>query len=218
VLVVGFALTLSGGLLGEQLLGWLGALSGALIAAFGAALVFTAVRALKTGESATWHHGHSRAHDQGHAHGHRHAHDHAHDHVSQSAHGAENPHPHHHPHPHPHQEGRERPSALGIPALLGVGLAGGLVPSPSALVVLLGATALSRTFFGVLLVVGYGLGMAATLTAAGLLLSGGGSRLTSAIERRLPRWSRYTRYGTLLTALAVLAVGLGLTLRSLQPL
>jgi nickel/cobalt transporter (NicO) family protein len=216
VLVVGFALTLSGGLLGEQLLGWLGALSGALIAAFGAALVFTAVRALKTGESATWHHGHSHAHDQGHALGHHHGHDQAHDHVSQSAHGAEDPHPHHHPHT--HEEGRERPSALGTPALLGVGLAGGLVPSPSALVVLLGATALSRTFFGVLLVVGYGLGMAATLTAAGLLLSGGGSRLTSAIERRLPRWSRYTRYGTLLTALAVLAVGLGLTLRSLQPL
>ena len=51
-----------------------------------------------------------------------------------------------------------------------MGVAGGLVPSPSALVVLLGAIALGRTWFGVLLVVAYGLGMAATLTAAGLLL------------------------------------------------
>lgn len=193
VLVVGFGLTLSGGLLGEQLLGWLGAFSGALIAAIGAVLVVTAVRALKGGASTTWHHGHTHGHTHGHGHP--------------------------HPHPHPHEGDRERQTtSLSTPALVGVGLAGGLVPSPSALVVLLGATALSRTFFGVLLVVGYGLGMAATLTAAGLLLSGGGSRLAGAVERRLPKWSRYTRYGTLLTALAVLTVGLGLTLRSLQPL
>ena len=51
-----------------------------------------------------------------------------------------------------------------------MGVAGGLVPSPSALVVLLGAIALGRTVFGVALVLGYGIGMAATLTAAGLIL------------------------------------------------
>jgi len=45
-----------------------------------------------------------------------------------------------------------------------MGIAGGLVPSPSALVVLLGAIALGRTWFGVVLVLGYGVGMAATLT------------------------------------------------------
>lgn len=213
VLVVGFALTLSGGFLGEQLLGWLGALSGALIAAIGAGLVVTAVRALKGGAaSATWHHGHTHGHGRGHRHAHGHAHGDGHDH------GHADPHPHSHPHSPSHEGARERPPTLSTPALLGVGLAGGLVPSPSALVVLLGATALSRTFFGLLLVVGYGLGMAATLTAAGLLLSGGGSRLAGAVERRLPKWSRYTRYGTLLTALVVLMVGLGLTLRSLQPL
>lgn len=39
-------------------------------------------------------------------------------------------------------------------------LAGGLVPSPSALVVLLAAIALGRTIFGVALVLVYGLGMA----------------------------------------------------------
>ncbi len=51
--------------------------------------------------------------------------------------------------------------------LVGMGLAGGLVPSPSALVVLLGAIALGRTAFGILLVVGYGVGMAATLITVG---------------------------------------------------
>jgi ABC-type nickel/cobalt efflux system permease component RcnA len=110
------------------------------------------------------------------------------------------------------------PRRTGLPALLGVGLAAGLVPSPSALVVLLGAIALSRTFFGVLLVVGYGLGMALTLTAAGLLLSGGGSRFAALGERRLLSLRRYTRYATVLTALAVLTVGISLTLRSLLTL
>jgi ABC-type nickel/cobalt efflux system permease component RcnA len=60
-------------------------------------------------------------------------------------------------------------------------LAGGFVPSPSAIVVLLGAIALGRAWFGVVLVVGYGLGMAATLTGAGLLLVGA----RGAIERRM---------------------------------
>ena len=194
VLIVGLALTLSGSLLGDQLLGWLGTISGLLIATIGTWLVITAVRTLNTGSPPTsWHDWHHHCpHDHAHAHGHRHE--------------------------HPRQAEEEHRTASHLPSLLGVGLAGGLVPSPSALVVLLGAISLSRTFFGVLLVLGYGLGMAATLTAAGLLLSGGGNRLTSLAERRLPAWSRYTRYGTLLTVLAVLTVGLALTLRSLPPL
>jgi len=57
-----------------------------------------------------------------------------------------------------------------MPSLVGMGLADGLVPSPSALVVLLSALALGRAWFGVLLVVGYGVGMAITLIGVGLLL------------------------------------------------
>ncbi|MQY15201.1 hypothetical protein SRB5_53800 [Streptomyces sp. RB5] len=126
--------------------------------------------------------------------------------------GKKHAHDHHgHSHTHTHDTPRK-----GVLPLLGVGLAGSLVPSPSALVVLLGAVALSRTAFGVLLVIGYGLGMAATLTGAGLLLSGGGSRLAQLGERRLPALKRVTPYGSLLTAVAVLAVGLGLTLRALS--
>ncbi|MGW2512310.1 nickel transporter [Streptomyces scopuliridis] len=194
VLAMGLALTAGGGFLGERLLGWLGAVSGAVIAVLGTVLVVTAVRALRTGQPAAhWHHGHSHAHDHEHApaHGHTPGDDHS------------------------HGTDRAKPRRSGLPTLLGVGLAGGLVPSPSALVVLLGAVALSRTSFGVLLVVSYGLGMALTLTAAGLLLAGGGSRLAALGERRLPALRRCTPYGTVLTALAVLTVGIGLTLRSL---
>lgn len=76
-------------------------------------------------------------------------HRHAHHHDRQHAH-------HHHNH------GRKNLAALGI--------AGGLVPSPTALVVLLGAAALGRLWLGIVLILAYGLGMAAMLTAAGLLL------------------------------------------------
>ena len=44
------------------------------------------------------------------------------------------------------------------------------MPSPSALVVLLAALALHRAWFGLLLVIAYGAGMALTLSGAGLLL------------------------------------------------
>jgi nickel/cobalt exporter len=125
-------------------------------------------------------------------HHHHHSLDHSHDH----------PHDHHHHHSH------------GRWSLAGVGLAGGLVPSPSALVVLLGAIGLGRVWFGVLLVVAYGLGMAGTLTGAGLLLL--------SVQRRLAgRTNVFSRLGARLrttaptvTASLVVIVGLGLALRA----
>ncbi|MDQ1015694.1 nickel/cobalt transporter [Streptomyces afghaniensis] len=217
VLAMGLILTAGGGFAGEQLLGWLGAISGAVIAVLGMVLTVTAVRALRAGRPpARWHHGHSHGHTHSETREHTHAHGHPHPHEDR--HGTGHSHGHvDHAHETDSRAGK-MPRRTGLPALLGVGLAAGLVPSPSALVVLLGAIALSRTFFGVLLVVGYGLGMALTLTAAGLLLSGGGSRFAALGERRLPSLRRYTRYATVLTALAVLTVGISLTLRNLLAL
>lgn len=123
----------------------------------------------------------------------------------------------HAPHPEPSPadaRGRTRTSRTG---LIGMGIAGGLVPSPSALVVLLGAVALGRTAFGVLLVLGYGLGMAATLTAAGLLLV----RLRDRFEARAERYARFRAplarlsvVGPAASAALVLVVGVLLTLRA----
>jgi ABC-type nickel/cobalt efflux system permease component RcnA len=98
-----------------------------------------------------------------------------------------------------------------------MGVAGGLVPSPSALLVLFAAIGLGRTWFGVLLVLGYGLGMAGTLTAVGLLLV----RLRDRLEERLVRVRANERLARLmaatpiLTAVLVLVVGLGLAARGL---
>jgi nickel/cobalt transporter (NicO) family protein len=96
-----------------------------------------------------------------------------------------------------------------------MGVAGGLVPSPSALVVLLGAIALGRTWFGVLLVLGYGVGMAATLTLVGVLLVRLRDRFDplrwGGLRHRLTRLRNWL---PALTATFVLVVGLGLAVRA----
>jgi ABC-type nickel/cobalt efflux system permease component RcnA len=123
------------------------------------------------------------------------------------------PHPHAHPHDHPHPHSNHHDGAAGGPlgrrGLVALGLAGGLVPSPSAVVVLLGGIALGRAWLGVALVLAYGLGMAATLTGVGLLLA----RLRSRMDRRLhlPAGSLLARLGRLLpaaTASVIVLVGL----------
>jgi len=53
-------------------------------------------------------------------------------------------------------------------SLLALGISGGLLPCPSALVVLLSAIALQRVGYGLLLVVAFSVGLAATLTGIGL--------------------------------------------------
>jgi nickel/cobalt transporter (NicO) family protein len=126
--------------------------------------------------------------------GHRHPHGHGH-----------NDHHHHH---HDHVAAG-RP--LGRRGLVVLGLAGGLVPSPSAVVVLLGGIALGQAWFGVALVVAYGLGMAATLTGVGLLLA----HLRTRMDRRLhlPAGSLLSRLGRLLpavTASVIVLVGVAL--------
>ena len=105
--------------------------------------------------------------------------------------------------------------AFSRTGLVGLGVAGGLVPSPSALLVLLAATALGRTWFGVFLVLGYGVGMALALCAAGLLLV----RLRGRLDRlagstRLARADRLLAVLPVLTALLVFAVGVLLALRA----
>ncbi|MGS2620146.1 nickel/cobalt transporter [Micromonospora sp. LZ34] len=77
--------------------------------------------------------------------------------------GLRHRHAHQHHRPHHHHDHRRK-------SLTALGIAGGLVPSPTALVVLLGAAALGRLWLGIVLIIVYGLGMAATLIAAGLLL------------------------------------------------
>jgi ABC-type nickel/cobalt efflux system permease component RcnA len=96
-----------------------------------------------------------------------------------------------------------------------MGVAGGLVPSPSALVVLLGAVALGRTWFGILLVLAYGVGMAGMLTVAGLLLVKFRDKFDRfSTDRMGERMRKLIALTPVLTAGMVLVVGVGLTIRA----
>jgi ABC-type nickel/cobalt efflux system permease component RcnA len=95
-----------------------------------------------------------------------------------------------------------------------MGFADGLGTSPSALVVLVGAGALGRVWFGVLLVTAYGAGMAATLTGAGMLLA----RARGLLDRRAAggghgRLARLGRGLPVATAAVIVLVGLTLAAR-----
>jgi len=171
-------------------------------------------------------------HTDGHSsdHGHSHDHDHGHSHGSDHGHSHDEPpgHSHDEPPEHPHSQGHRHRHGFGSRShshapgqgfsrggLIGLGVAGGLVPSPSALLVLLAAIALGRTAFGITLVLFYGLGMAGALTAAGLILVKLRNQFTRlASGRRLGAANRLVFFMPVLTAGLVLVVGIGLTLRA----
>jgi nickel/cobalt transporter (NicO) family protein len=76
-----------------------------------------------------------------------------------------------HEHGHDHQHSHEvAPGAPPWKSLLALGLADGLTPSPSALVVLLAAVSLDRIGLGVLLIVAFSVGLALVLTLVSLAL------------------------------------------------
>jgi ABC-type nickel/cobalt efflux system permease component RcnA len=91
--------------------------------------------------------------------GHHHAHDHS-DHGHDYTHGVRHSHGHGHHHRH----------AVSPRELLTLGISGGIIPCPAALVVLLSAVSLQRIGFGLLLIVAFSIGLAAVLIAVGLLM------------------------------------------------
>jgi ABC-type nickel/cobalt efflux system permease component RcnA len=216
VVALGLLVT-AGSAAAPSVIAWLGIASGAVVLAAGANLVRRA-----------WHH---RAHPHAHPHRHPHPHPGAHGHEHTHSHGGvPHPHPHpHHTHTHPDAHGHEHTHSHGgvphahpaAPTLRGtilLGFAGGLVPSPSAVVVLVGAAALGKAWFGLLLVLAYGAGLALTLTAAGFAVVRLGSGVSRVLERR-PRWTAHPvaalmrRTLPLASALLVVALGTGLVLK-----
>jgi ABC-type nickel/cobalt efflux system permease component RcnA len=111
---------------------------------------------------------------------------------------------HHREHDH-HDHSHEVPDRVTWRGLLGMGAAAGLIPCPSALVVLLGAIAQHQVGLGLVLILAFSLGLATTLTVMGLAVVYAKRALTRV---RVP--------GRLVTALpaasAVLIVGVGLVL------
>ena len=120
-------------------------------------------------------------------------HQHEHQHQHQHQH-------HHHDHQHQHHHHHE----VTPRGLLGMGAAAGLIPCPSALVVLLAAVSQHEVGLGMLLIVAFSLGLAATLTALGLAV---------VYARRLvPRLKLPRLAAALPAASALLIVGVGCVL------
>lgn len=156
VFALGFvALSLQQFILPEDIYPWLTLVSGLLVVTIGASVLRSRIawgRARRRGEAvgvAPSADAATHSHDgDGHSHSHSHAHSHAHE-----AGG------HHHHH---------EPSELSRRGVLGMGAAAGLIPCPSALVVLLAAVSQNEIGLGLLLIVAFSIGLAGTLTGLGL--------------------------------------------------
>ena len=111
---------------------------------------------------------------------------------------------------HSHDDGPEHRAIPGWRGLAALGIAGGLVPSTSALILLLAAVGAGQAAYGVALALAFGIGMAAVLTGIGLALVRGRTWL----GRIGPRWPAARLASAALpwvTAVVVIAGGLVLT-------
>jgi len=184
------ALSLQQFILPEDILPWLTLVSGLLVVGIGAAVLRSRVRwarAKRSGRAVGQGPSpdapsHSHAHAGGHSHGHAGGHSHEHHHM---------------------------PQDITWRGVLGMGAAAGLIPCPSALVVLLAAVGQGEIGLGLLLIVAFSLGLAGTLTALGLSVV--------YAKRLLPRLEFGGRIAAILpaaSALVIVAVGLALTARA----
>ncbi|MGE3537405.1 MAG: sulfite exporter TauE/SafE family protein [Candidatus Tectimicrobiota bacterium] len=172
----------------ERLYPWLGILSGLLMTGLGVALLYqrwtarvaphqhthaTPLEARPQGPELALAHSHAHPQPQAHCHAissqaHRHEpttapltrHQHQHQHQHQ-----------HHAHAHQHVvQAHQHDALLSWRALVTLGITGGLIPCPAALVVLLSAVVMQRIGFGLLLIVAFSMGLATVLIALGLLM------------------------------------------------
>jgi nickel/cobalt exporter len=147
-------------ILPERLLPWLGLASGLIVVVIGLRMFLSRLRS----SSAAPAHSHSSEHDDDHDHPHDHDHNHGHSHD--------------HDHGHSHLPPALTGGNIGWRGVLAIGISGGLLPCPAALVVLLSAIGLGRLGFGMLLIVAFSGGLALVLSGIGLTVLYGGRWLS----------------------------------------
>jgi ABC-type nickel/cobalt efflux system permease component RcnA len=172
-------------LVAEDLYPWLGAVSGFMVLAIGAHLLVKRWQDWRAVSHEREHHDHDHNHDPSH----EHHHDHDHTHLVPGSDGA----------------------PVSLRSLLGLGISGGLLPCPAALVLLLTAVSLQRTGLGLALVLAFSLGLAGVLTAVGLLFVKGGQLID-----RVPHATAMTRFLPVLSSLAIALVGAVITVKSVS--
>ncbi|HEY0734719.1 MAG TPA: sulfite exporter TauE/SafE family protein [Herpetosiphonaceae bacterium] len=195
-------------ILPEQLYPWLGIISGGLVVALGVTLLRQRIVALRgQGMSA-----HTTDHHHDHHHDHEHNRDHDHEHHHDHSHGLTHSHGGHtHTHAIPGADG----SAVSWRSLLALGISGGLIPCPSALVVMLSAISLGRIGLGLLLIVMFSVGLAGVLTGVGLLFVHGKRWIDRLSAGRQPRLRLGLRALPVASAVFVTTAGLIITAQAL---
>jgi ABC-type nickel/cobalt efflux system permease component RcnA len=181
----------------ERLYPWLGVASGVLITSLGAVLLVRRYLG-EDGLSNHHHHHHHLDHSHGpddhdhhrhHHRGHGHSHDHGHTHGN-------------------HDVDRQ----VSFRELLTLGISGGIVPCPAALVVLLSAVSMQRIGFGLLLIVAFSVGLAAVLITIGLLMVSARQFMSRfQVNSRLT-----TRWLPLTSSAFILVFGIALAVQALQ--
>ena len=123
------------------------------------------------GESGHGHHrhGHDHAHGQDHSHGHDHAHPHHDEEAGSHSHGWG--------FKHTHDLKLATTNRPGLWVLIGLGIAGGLLPDPAALAILLNALAQGKVMLGLGTVVVFSIGFAATLVVVGVVAAKVGQKI-----------------------------------------
>ena len=116
-------------------------------------------------------------------------------------------HAHAHRHGHHHHHGDDHSHDLR--SLLAVGVSGGLLPCPSALVVLLAAISLHRVGFGMALVGAFSLGLALAITSVGLV-----AVLAKGVFARFDGRGRLAAVLPAVSAAVIVAAGLGMVVRA----
>jgi nickel/cobalt transporter (NicO) family protein len=156
---------------------------------------------------------------------------HTHDHVHDGGHDHDHDHDHGHDHPHSHGPGESvvwhshgfgkahshrldivaenRPK---LPVLLALGIAGGLLPDPAALALLLGALSSGKVLLGMVTVVVFSIGFAMTLVAVGIVAAKVGERI---LDWLASIWMIRLQIAT---SLLIVAMGVVLTVRATSEL
>jgi nickel/cobalt transporter (NicO) family protein len=217
-------------ILPETLFPWINLVAALAVVAIGASVAWRRLRTMRRRRA------HSHAHHA--AHGHEHAHDHDRSHAepalvlagahAHEAAGHDHDHGHHHHHHgdgHSHDHGHDHdhghhhgpgghshapPEDLSTRSLLVVGASAGVIPCPSALVLLLGAIALDRVGYGLVLVLAFSLGLAGLLSIIGLLVL-----YARRWVERLPLDGRFAAAIPTVSALVIVGLGVLLTVQAL---
>jgi nickel/cobalt exporter len=189
VIVLGFvALFLSEYILPQQLYPWLGTASGVMIACIG----FWMLTRVAMGMG-----------NHGHRHNHAlHHHDHNHD-IHEHFH---EDHDHDHDHTHSHLP----KGGVSFSSLIALGISGGMVPCPSALVILLAAISMHRILLGLGLIFAFSLGLASVLIIIGIIMVKSTGLITKARNGK-----RLLKILPAVSATAIIVIGIGITFSAL---